>query len=204
MFIQRKATKQSLSFRKPLYGVGTNDADYMVTYKDGGKLLRCEIYKTWSNMLKRCYCIKDSIKNPTYKDCYVCDDWLKFSNFRKWMVSQDWKGKQLDKDLIKHGNKVYSPETCVFVDSQVNSIFTNTTDSEGFTFNKKIKKFVAKCRVDGKGFHIGAYDSKEDANKAYIDFKVNHVREIADRYSDPLKSIILNKLQLVFCSCNTT
>ena len=38
------------------------------------------------------------------------------------MESQDWKGKQLDKDIISPGNKIYSPDTCVFVEPKINKL----------------------------------------------------------------------------------
>ena len=195
MFIKRKATKQSMLFRKPLYGVGINDAEYMVTYKSDGKLFRCEIYKTWSNMLKRCYCDKDQIKNPTYKDCYVCDDWLKFSVFSEWMIKQNWRGKQLDKDLMIDGNKMYSPDTCVFVDSQVNSLFSNTNSSKGFRKSKNGERFEVRCRSEGKEVYLGSFEDAIAAKKAYIDFKVKHTKWLAEQYSEQTKKIILNKLR---------
>ena len=196
MFIKRELTKQAISFRKPVYGVGINDANYMVTSKLNGKLFRCEIYKTWSNMLKRCYCKKAQDKNPTYKGCSVCDEWLVFSNFARWMKKQDWKGKQLDKDLIKDRNKIYSPDTCVFVDSQVNSLFTRSFSASGFKINKKSRKFVVRCRANGKDVHIGVFDDKKDAKNAYISFKASHVIELASMHNKHVRMVILNKLRL--------
>lgn len=195
MFVKRKATKQSMSFRKPIYGFGINDADYMVTYKDGGKLFRCEIYKTWSNMLKRCYCEKDIMHNPAYRDCSVCDEWLTFSNFYKWMVRQEWAGLQLDKDFIESGNKIYSPSTCVFVDSRINSLFAKSSTAKGFRFNKKSKKFEARCRVKGECVHLGTFSSEKEAKSAYISFKVKHVIGLAREHKKPICKIILNKLR---------
>ena len=74
-------------------------------------------------MLQRCYSESHLVRQPTYKGCSVCEEWLTFSNFKSWMEQQDWEGKQLDKDLLVYKNKIYSPETCVFVSSVINSFF---------------------------------------------------------------------------------
>ncbi|AUR92613.1 winged helix-turn-helix DNA-binding domain protein [Vibrio phage 1.174.O._10N.261.55.A8] len=72
-------------------------------------------YKTWVNMLGRCYDQKYQTRCPTYVGCSVCKEWHNFQNFAEWMATQDHDGKQLDKDIKVEGNKVYSPDTCTFV-----------------------------------------------------------------------------------------
>lgn len=62
--------------KKLVYGVGVNDADYVVQVKEtvdcaNGKrkqkqVWTCPFYKTWKSMLKRCYCEKAKINIPTY------------------------------------------------------------------------------------------------------------------------------------------
>ena len=69
--------------------------------------------------------------SPTYKGCSVSEEWLRFSNFKRWMEKQDWDGKQLDKDILFEGNKVYSAETCVFVTSVVNSFTSDSGAKRG-------------------------------------------------------------------------
>ena len=115
-----------------VYGVGI-----LGTFKDGskpktkdkyGKLIR--EYILWHNMLERCYSDKLHEKNPTYKDCSVCDRWLVFANFLEDLPSIEgyelWKnnpntGVSLDKDIKVKGNKVYSLDTCKFVNKSDNS-----------------------------------------------------------------------------------
>ena len=110
--------------KKLVCGVGINDADYAVQkletvgYADGKRKQRlvwvCPYYQTWIDMLKRCYSDKLQERQPTYKGCSVSEEWLTFSAFKVWMEKQDFERKQLDKDLLFEGNKVYSAETCVF------------------------------------------------------------------------------------------
>ena len=116
----------SIAKRTLKYGVGINDAQYQVQLRNtDNTLLTCPFYKVWSDMLKRCYSQTFLTKNPTYKGCYVCTPWLTFSNFRKWMETQAWKGKELDKDILIAGNKIYSPETCIYVPQWLNSFTIN-------------------------------------------------------------------------------
>ncbi|AMR57359.1 putative restriction endonuclease [Pseudomonas phage vB_PsyM_KIL3b] len=121
----------SRSKPKLVQGVGTNDADYVVQPMVNGKQVVCPFYNRWYAMIKRCYSEKELKKHPEYRDKYVCSEWLLFSNFKAWMETQDWKGKHLDKDLLVQGNKVYSPETCVFVPAWLNSLLTDSEAKRG-------------------------------------------------------------------------
>lgn len=64
---------------------------------------------------------------PEYKDKSVCEEWLNYSNFKIWFDEHyvPCKNNQidLDKDLLVQGNKVYSPETCVFLLHYQNTMF---------------------------------------------------------------------------------
>ena len=91
MFIEVKASKKSLTSRKPVFGVGVNDASYMTNHKDKDGIIKvCPYYRRWKNMLKRCYSSKCQDKNPTYLGCAVSNEWLTFSNFKLWMEGQEW------------------------------------------------------------------------------------------------------------------
>lgn len=133
--------KAKLVAPKLVYGVGINDADYVVmkmqTIGDvNGKrkqklVWECPYHRTWKGMLKRCYSAKYQETRPTYEGCSVSDDWLTFSVFKNWMEAQNWEGRQLDKDLLFEENKVYSPETCVFVSGMVNSFTIDRGNDRG-------------------------------------------------------------------------
>ena len=82
-FVEIPANKRSLVYRKPIFNIGINDANYQVQPIINGKQLRCPYYVVWIRILTRCYDRKYHTKQPTYKDCYICDEWKLFSNFRK-------------------------------------------------------------------------------------------------------------------------
>lgn len=158
--------------RRLVQGIGINDADYP-TDSNG---VQCPFYSRWKDMLARCYSAK---AHKTYRDKSVCDQWLKFSNFKVWMETQDWQGNQLDKDLLVQGNKVYSPETCVFVTPQVNSFLSDCRGKRGdypvgVHFHKGAGRFAAQCRTLGGGKkHLGLFDNPELAHEAWLEFKSN-------------------------------
>jgi len=79
-------------------------------------------YKTWKKMLERCYSSDYHIKHPAYKDVTVCDEWHSYQVFGGWYDEQYKKdGWQLDKDLLGRDEKIYSPDTCVFIPRGLNS-----------------------------------------------------------------------------------
>ncbi len=167
-----------------VYGIGVNDADYMVQTTVDGKQQRCPYYSTWYNMLGRCYSAKLQEIRPTYKGCTVCDEWLSFMAFRKWMQSQDWQGKQIDKDIMVPGNKLYSPETCVFVTRQVNSLLTDSGAArgefpQGVSWRKQNQKYVAQIAINGKRKPLGLFSTPEEAAAVYNKAKSDHIREKA-------------------------
>lgn len=187
---------EALTKVKTIYTVGVNDADYMINPTIDGKQVMCPFYLKWQNMLERCYSIKYQTKKPTYIGCTVTDEWLTFSNFKSWMVKQDWQGNHLDKDLIIQGNKVYSPETCLFVTGSINTLLTDCKAArgklpQGVSWNKKNKKHHAYCRVNGKLKHLGYFSTPEAAHEAYKEFKYQVIRDVANCQKEPLRSALL-------------
>lgn len=180
-----------------VYGKGVNDADYPTQPKINGKVVACLYYRKWANMLERCYSIKLQERYPTYSDCTICDEWLTFSNFKAWMQKQDWEGKHLDKDLLIQGNKVYSPETCIFIDSKINKLL-NTHKSkrgvfpQGVCFHKATGKYQARVSFNGKKKYIGEFETPDDAFEAYKEVKYTIIKDVALKQAEPLKSALLN------------
>jgi len=197
MFIEIKASKSSLSKRKLVYGAGVNDADYIVMSIINGKQNGCPYYRKWQAMLQRCYSDKYHAKHPTYKGCTVCDEWLTFSNFKRWMMKRDWKNKNLDKDLLSQGNKIYTSELCLFVSSKINTLLTDKKSNRGdypigVSLGKTKKRYESRCNVDGKCINLGYFDTTKEAHEAYKNFKYKLISEVALQQTEPLKSALLN------------
>lgn len=176
--------------RKLVYGVGINDSFYQVYGVINGSRAVCPIYIAWAGMLKRVFSDRYQELSPSYKGCSVCDEWLLFSNFRLWMVCQDWEGKQLDKDILSPGNRMYSPETCCFVDNKLNSLLCISRSNKGLyptgvSFHKSRDEFRANITINGKQKHLGAFSNPEDANSAYIKAKAEEIRRQGRVQTDP-------------------
>ena len=163
---------------KLVEGVGINDADYIVrkavTVSKGKQktVWKCPYYVTWGNMLKRCYSTTSPYVN--YEGCSVCEEWLRFSNFKSWMEQQDWEGKELDKDLLFKGNRVYSPETCVFIKSKINTFINESVTRgngllQGVSYDSSRSKFRAQINDPFllQNTFLGRYDTEIEAHIAW-------------------------------------
>ena len=72
-------------------------------------------YNCWKSMFARCYS-EDYLSNkPSYRGCTVSEEWHNFQNFAKWYEDNYIEGYQIDKDIKIEGNKIYSPDACMFV-----------------------------------------------------------------------------------------
>ena len=187
---------------KLVCGVGINDADYVVTKKEtvgyvDGKRKRkliwfCHFHRTWKSMIERCYSIKFQDKNPTYEGCSVSEEWLTFSVFKNWMETQDWEDNQLDKDLLFEGNKVYSPETCVFVSGMVNLFTTDRGNDRGewpigANWDKEKGKFKSQCcnPFTREQEHLGYFVCEQESHRAWLTRKLELAKELAAIQTDP-------------------
>ena len=97
---------------------------------------------------------------------------------------------QLDKDILIKDNKIYSPKTCIFVPQRINKLFTKRQNDRGLCpigvterKNNKYKKFESRCSIgNGKRISLGYFYTKEEAFKAYKEYKEKYIRQIADEY----------------------
>ena len=182
-------------FTPTVFGVGITGLE--PTRDEDGEVL--DSYKCWNHMLSRCYSAKVQEKNQPYKGCRVCDDWLYYSNFKKWYDENYYeinnKTSHLDKDILIKGNKVYSPDTCVFVPNFINLLFTKRQKSRGelpigVCYHKASKKYQAGLKVfkDGKSTfkHLGYFDTIDEAFEVYKQAKEDYIKEIADEYKDKI------------------
>lgn len=188
--------------KRLVYGVGINDAGY-VTQKfqrlldaNGKKLTKriwtCPYYLKWAQILERCYSEKKHKTSPTYIGCSICDEWLTFSNFKAWMEQQDWMEKQLDKDLLVPGNKVYSPKTCVFVSQLVNKFITESTATRGkyligTHWKSRLNCFQASVRnpFTNKTEYLGLFPTELQGHHAWLRRKLELAKQLAAEQDDP-------------------
>lgn len=147
-------------------------------------------YKNWYRILSRCYDEKLRDKHPTYLGCTMSEYFLTYTNFKEWYVSQpywDADGYVLDKDLLVKGNKVYSPETCCFIPTAINSLLTTTGKNRGkLPIGVRLAKGGVRYQSDigknGKNYYLGTYDTINEAFNSYKEAREGYYKEKAEEW----------------------
>lgn len=162
-------------------------------YKGSRDGVHTKCYSKWVSMINRCYNPYEINRNPTYKDCIVCDEWHNFQNFAQWYEESYYEIENecmdLDKDILVKGNKVYSPDTCVFVPHKINILFTKRCGSRGelptgVTYNKDCNKFTSRHGCNGENVNLGLFECEVDAFNSYKIAKERYIKGVADEYKD--------------------
>ena len=152
--------------KKLHYETGRNDFPAPVKIK--GKFLRS--YSTWHNMLRRGYSESFQAEYPFYKGCSVCEEWHSFSVFEAWFSENYIEGMSLDKDILVPGNKIYSPETCVFISKALNTLLADGGARRGdlpLGVCRHRQKYKAQVRDQNTSKHLGVFDTPLEAHRAY-------------------------------------
>lgn len=105
-------------------------------------------YTKWKDMMQRCHDREVHKKyKPEYADKCVCEEWQNYANFKLWYDEHHVFGNRidLDKDILKPGNKEYSPETCVLIEHYINTIFERHAQDNIYE-NEDGKYFVGSNR----------------------------------------------------------
>ena len=159
-------------------------------------------------MLERCYNEKNRHKNPTYKNCNVSKEFHNFQNFGYWDENNyyDIEGEKmcLDKDILVKHNKIYSPDTCVYVPNTINTLFTKNDSKRGTNpigvSNYKNGKYVSQCNLinpktgKSKNKYLGLYETQEKAFEVYKYYKEKNINEVADYYKGQIPQEVYDAL----------
>lgn len=197
-----------------VFGFGVNDADYITTPIMSGKQLMCPSYRQWREMISRAHSPTFHIKRPTYIGVSVCDEWKSFMAFRGWWLEHQIDGWQIDKDLTTIGNKIYSPEFCVFVPNWLNN-FINVRKSDnksgfvGCSFEGRTGMFKAQCQnpITGKNENLGRYRTAVEAGSAWRDRKLGialECKSFMDSIDPRIYNNVLAAIQSPITSRNDT
>ena len=155
----------------------------------GNASSKCREYVLWRDMIDRCY-NPNNIGYPQYgyKGVTVCDRWRSFEVFLKdiklvpgydlWLKNP---GYQLDKDIRQMGIpeylKVYSPETCCFIDQTTNMKYaakyyninneSRTSKFIGVNVDPHRKNYRVSTTIKQHKYNFGVYSSEEAAANMY-------------------------------------
>lgn len=174
-------------------GFGINDAPYSVKPRNQPM---CPFYKVWYNMVSRVYGDAYRKVYDAYHECSIAPEWTSFMTFRAWMETQDWQGNHLDKDLLVQGNKLYSPDTCVFVSREVNNFLIDRSSNremlKGVT-RTRTGVYIAQCCGD----YLGSFPTAEEAHTVYTQTKNQRGVELALKQKcQKIKSVLLGRYSI--------
>lgn len=166
-------------------------------YKASENRKDTRVYKTWNHMLERCYSEKYRKNRPTYKDCKASKEFHNFQNFGEWdndnYYQIEGERMELDKDILVKHNKIYSPETCIYVPQTINLLFTKRQNDRGESvigtnYHKRDKVYQAHCSLINpktgktKCEYLGYYDTEIEAFQIYKYYKEKNIKEVADYF----------------------
>lgn len=184
------------SFRKPLYGVGINDADYITQptiIVDGiaRRGEKCPYYLSWQQMIRRGYDCNWKKMRPSYAEVSVREDWHYFMRFRAWALEQgDIKGLHLDKDILNPGNKIYNTDDCAFVPVWINNLLATHKSSTktsglpiGVIYVPRDNSYYTGVNIEGKSKYIGSTKDPLLTHRIWQLAKADVIESVVLRYS---------------------
>ena len=110
----------------------------------------------------------------------------------------------LDKDILVKHNKIYSPETCVFVPHKINKLFVKGDKVRGKSVIGTSLFKNGKYRVDCNLFnpetgksrleYLGLYDTQEKGFEVYKYYKERNIKQVADYYKGQIPQKLYDAL----------
>ena len=167
-------------------GFGINDLrDQRKTSKE---------FSLWCDMLTRCYSEKLHARIPIYKDCSTSNEFRRYSDFKNWCQGQigfGVVGFELDKDIIRKGNKEYHPDKCVFLPREVNAFLRTRKKSRGLlpigvTTLSRSSGYMATINQKKKTAYLGTFPTPELAFQAYKVAKEQAIKNMANKWKDKI------------------
>ena len=119
-------------------------------------------YKTWANVKSRCTNPNDDAYHLYGgKGITLCDRWMSFENFYNDMGDRP-DGMTLDRI---DNDKGYEPLNCRWATIEQQR---RNTNAKGVSYKPKIDRWVARVHLNRKEIYLGCFETKQEAEKAYI------------------------------------
>ena len=153
---------------------------------------RLKMLSLFSSLKSRVNGTTTTPRDYVYLDCYIHETWKTSEDFVLWAQSIEYyqDGWQLDKDILVKGNRVYGPDTCVFVPQQINKLLVKANSIRG-DYPIGVKKhskntFRAQC-CDGFGNQVYKnFRTVEEAFNWYKETKESVIKSVAARWKDQI------------------
>ena len=95
-----------------------------------------------------------------------------------------YDGRIVNKDIISKGNKLFSPETCMVVPTELGRLFIKEKYASGVTIGKsKVRKYTAMLTSYGVRQHLGTFRTEDEARSVYLQARGEYIHDIADGLS---------------------
>ena len=180
--------------RSLVYGVGINDV--MIPY-----FTKTRTWRTWCGIIRRTD--KRDLKWLTgtgkeqYADCTLDPRWFKLSVFKEWIEQwDDFENKEVDKDLLIPGNRIYGPDTCLMVRPVVNKWFKTKKSGggdlpRGVCWNSAWKRGKSSnpyraqiTPIGGKRTGLGYYATMEEASAVFEKARKKQIEILIETETD--------------------
>lgn len=130
-------------------------------YADREKLRH---FWVWSAMVRRCRDPKDpAYKNYGERGLTVCQSWGKFANFMSDMGPRPSRKHTLER---RENDMGYGPDNCYWAtrEEQAKNRRMFRSNTSGVCGISPVRgRWRARIRVNGKGIHLGYFDTREAA-----------------------------------------
>ncbi len=159
---------------------------------------KVKAYQLWENMRSRIVYlpVMNEGKFGKYTDLIVDSGWFDFQLFADWFESVEYYqvGWQLDKDLLFKDNKIYGPDTCVFLPEEVNKALNIKSRSRGgimlgICYHGNVGKIMVQYSCKHPDYKLNLYldDTQiEYGFSLYKKAREGYIKHLAEKYKHEL------------------
>lgn len=145
-------------------------------------------YGVWYHILRK---VKNDPDNNK-----ICEEWKDYNNFLEWYdknyYSVDGEKMELVKDFFDKENKLYSPDTCIFVPYRIIRLLqgskanSNTKLPTGVGKKKNSDTYYSTCAIikNGKKTTIrhSGFNTPKEAYKQYVKDRKKYIKDVSEAY----------------------
>lgn len=166
-------------------------------------LSNSEKHTRYNNMKNRCGKYYQ-LQNPRYEGTYMWDGWLdnKYDTFFVWLDNNYYEidgeiQMDIDKDIIKYGNKEYHPDLCLVVPHSINTFYeTIEVGKTNIRYNSRRKKYSVVINDKDHKIVSKDIDTYNEALDIYCDIKqgilINKAKALKDKVPEKVYNALMN------------
>ena len=151
----------------------------------------------YRNIYNRCYNPNNHKYKPCYKGCTICDEWYSEPgaedqtgrlNFYRWLDEDNFyvidgePTTELDHNILKRGNTVYSPECCIFVPKSINSMFAGFAKKSDNDLPQGVMRAANGRYITVIKSIRDTFTTPEEAHAVWAEMQKMRIVQAAERY----------------------